>query len=156
MSTTTNTQSETPSDRYCMECRQVLPIGEFKAGPKRYLCKKHYNAKWHKAKMDKWEKRPEQKQTAIAWQVAYKDSKSVFQVKLNITPNQVLSLLQTCEVSPSTGVRLLPLDPKEPLSEKNYCLTSLDARKVMCRIWKRFHCESEYRKTLEHYKITIK
>ena len=51
------------------------------------------------------------------------------------------------------GVRLLPLDPQKSLSLDNYCLTSLDIRKVMCRVWKRFHCTREYESALAHYQM---
>jgi hypothetical protein len=138
---------------YCMQCRDFLPIKQFKAGPKRWICRRHYNEKWHKVKMERWNKNPQQKRCNIMWQIAYKDSIIVFLLKIEITPAQVLILLQDHSIPMNTGVRLLPLDPKKPLSLDNYCLTSLDIRKVMCRVWKRFHCTSEYESALAHYQM---
>ena len=136
---------------YCMQCSDFLPIQQFKAGPKRWICKKHYNEKWHKVKMKRWNKCPEQRQCNIMWQVAYKDSATVFLLKIEITPAQVLMLLQDHTIPVDTSVRLVPLDPKKPLSLDNYCLASLAIRKVMCRVWKRFHCTSKYESALGHY-----
>jgi hypothetical protein len=100
--------------------------------------------------MDQWSKKPQQKQSNIMWQIAYKDSVTVFLLKIDITPAQVLMLLQDHAVHVNTGVRLLPLDPKKALSLDNYCLTSLAIRKVMCRVWKQFCCTSEYESALGH------
>jgi hypothetical protein len=79
---------------YCMQCRKFLPIKQFKAGPKRWICRRHYNEKWHKVKMERWNKNPQQKRCNIMWQIAYKDSVIVFLLKIEITPAQVLILLQ--------------------------------------------------------------
>ena len=138
---------------YCMQCRDFLPIQQFKAGPKRWICRRHYNEKWHKVKMERWNQNPQQKQCNVIWQIAYKDSITVFLLKIEISPAQVLILLQDHSIPMNTGVRLLPLDPNKPLSLENYCLTSLAIRKVMCRVWKQFHCTSEYESALGHYQM---
>ena len=127
-----------------MQCRDFLSIQQFKSGPKRWICKQHYNDRLHKAKMELWNKNPQQKQCNIIWQIAYKDSTTVFLQKIGISLSQLLTLLQDHAIPVDTGVRLVPLDPKKPLSLDNYCLTSLAIRKVMCRVWKRFHCTKEY------------
>ena len=136
---------------YCTKCRSFLPINKFKAGPKRWICKRHCGEKWHIAKMKLWDKYPQQKQASIAWQVAYRDSVTLFLLKIAITPAQVLLLLQDQNIPVETGVRLLPLDPKKPLSIDNCFLASLAIRKVMCRIWKQFRCTREYDSALSHY-----
>lgn len=131
---------------YCVQCHSFLPRDKFKPGPKRWICKRHYNEKWHKVKMELWNKNPQEKQASIVWQMAYKDSLAVFLLKINITPAQVLPLLD----SMNTAVRLLPLDPTKPLSLENCFLASLAIRKVACRVWKQFHCTSEYASALSH------
>ena len=138
---------------YCIHCREFLPVDQFKAGPKRWICRRHYNEKWHKVKMERWNQKPQQKQASIMWQVAYKDSVTVFLLKIAITPAQVLMLLQDYNIPMNTGVRLLPLDPKKPLSLDNCCLTSLAIRKVTSRVWKQFHCTREYDSALGHYQV---
>ena len=144
---------QTSTKWYCMQCRDFLPIQQFKTGPKRWICRRHYNEKWHKVKMEQWIKNPQQKQSNIMWQIAYKDSVTVFLLKIEITPAQVLILLQDHTIPINTDVRLLPLNPKKPLTLDNYCLTSLAIRKVMCRVWKRFCCTSEYEGALGHYGV---
>ena len=88
------------------------------------------------------DKKPQEKQANIIWQIAYRDSITVFQLKMNMTLAQVLRLLRDQDIK--EDVCLLPLDAKKPLSPENYFLASLAMRKVMCRIWKRFHCTSKY------------
>lgn len=132
---------------YCMQCRGFLPLDQFKSGPKRWVCRRHYNEKWHRVKTEQWKKDPLEKQANIIWQVAYRDSITVFQLKIEITQAQVLQLLQ--EHSISTNVRLLPLEPKRPLSMGNFILASLAIRKVMCRVWKQFECTTEYGRALD-------
>ena len=53
--------------------------------------------------MEKWNNNPQEKQANIAWQVAYKDSFTIFRLKLDITPAQVLLLLQDYNIR--TGAR---------------------------------------------------
>ena len=101
--------------------------------------------------MEKWNNNPQKKQANIAWQVAYKDSVTIFQLKMDITPAQVLLLLQDYNIG--TGARLIPFDPKKPLSLDNFILASLAIRKVMCRVWRQFHCTSEYNRALSHYQV---
>ena len=84
------------------------------------------------------------------WQVAYKDSATIFLLKIAITPAQVLLLLQDENIPIETNVRLLPLDPKKPLSVDNCFLASLAIRKVMCRVWKHSSCAREYESALSH------
>ena len=136
---------------YCMQCSDFLPINQFKAGPKRWVCRRHYNEKWHKVKMERWDKNPQEKQANIMWQMAYRDSIKVFLLKIEINPAQVLMLLQEHNIPIKTKVRLLLLDPKKPLSLDNYVLTTLAIRQVMCRVWKRSHCTREYASVLSHY-----
>jgi hypothetical protein len=136
---------------YCTICRSFLPIHKFKAGPKRWICKRHCGEKWVIAKMKLWDKYPQQKQARIAWQLAYRDSVTLFLLKIAITPAQVLLLLQDQNIPVKTGVRLLPLAPKMPLSIDNCFLASLAIRRVMCRIWKQFRCTREYDSAHSHY-----
>lgn len=140
-------------ERYCTECRSFLPVSEFKSGPKRWVCKRHYNERWHKAKMERWRQHPEEKQASITWQVAYRDSVCVFLSKIEITPAQVKKLLQDDDIPDNASTRLLPLNPTKPLCMENYLLVSLEIRKVLCRVWKQSHCISKYNEVLHHYEM---
>lgn len=138
---------------YCMKCSDFLPIEKFKAGTKRWICKMHYNEKWHKIKMEQWERYPENKQASITWQMAYRDSATVFRSKIKITPVHVLALLQENNIQTNIHVRLLPLIPIKPLSKENYLLVTSEIRKVLCRVWKQSHCIEKYSEALGHYNM---
>ena len=142
--------------RYCIECRHFLPVDQFKPGCRRNMCKRHYNERMHKAKMEKWVQRPQLRQSYIVWQIAYIDSIKVFDRKISIPPSRVLEILQHCAISCTDAVRLVPMEPLEPLSLDNFCLTSITNRKDMCNVWKRLHCRSTYTQFLDpQYKKTI-
>jgi hypothetical protein len=120
------------------------------------MCKRHYNERMHKAKMEKWVQRPQVRQSYIIWQIAYIDSIKVFDLKISIAPSRVLEILQQYAISSTDTVRLVPMDPLEPLSLDNFCLTSKTNRKDMCNIWKRLRCRSSYMQFLDpQYKKTI-
>lgn len=133
-----------PDMWYCMECRGFLAQDQFKSGPRRTICRKHYNEKWNRIQVDRWKSNPQKKAADITWQVAYRDSVVVFDAKIHMTQGQVLELLQTHQ----GPIRLLPLDPTKPLSVDNYVFAPLTTRKLMCGIWKKLKCVDDYRKAL--------
>jgi len=102
-------------------------------------------------KMELWKKRPQNKQANITWQIAYKDSVSVFLSKIEITPTQVLALLRDNDIILTAKVRLLPLNPTKPLSMENCWLVSLEIRKLICRVWKQSRCINQYNNVMGHY-----
>ena len=144
-----NLYVEMEDEWYCVQCRTFLPKDQFKSGPKRWICKRHYNEKWHTVRMQLWDKQPQERHANIIWQMAYRDSVTVFRLKIDITPAQLLLLLRDYNI---VDARLLPLDPTKPLSQDNCLLTSLAIRKVVCRVWKQFHCSTEYNSALSHYR----
>ena len=103
--------------------------------------------------MELWDKNPQEKQANIVWQVAYKDSVTIFLLKIAITPAQISVLLQDHNIPIETDVRLLPVDPKKSLSMDNCFLASLAIRKVMCQVWKTTHSTSQYESALSHYDV---
>ena len=145
-------EMESETSRYCMKCCAFLAVGKFKTGPKRWICRRHYNEKWNTVKMELWKKRPQIKQANITWQMAYKDSVSVFLSKIEITPSQVLALLHDNDTPINSKVRLLPLNPTKPLSMENCWLVSLEIRKVICRVWKQSRCINQYNNVMGHYR----
>ena len=144
-------EMESETSRYCMKCCAFLAVGKFKTGPKRWICRRHYNEKWNTVKMELWKKRPQNKQANITWQMAYKDSVSVFLSKIEITPAQVLALLRDNDIPLTAKVRLLPLNPTKPLAMENCWLVSLEIRKLICRVWKQSRCINQYNNVMGHY-----
>ena len=89
--------------------------------------------------MELWKKRPQNKQANITWQMAYKDSVSVFLSKIEITPTQVLALLRDDDIPLTAKVRLLPLNPTKPLAMENCWLVSLEIRKLFFAVFGNSH-----------------
>lgn len=129
---------------YCTDCADFLPVDQFKPGPKRWVCRKHYNQRWHRTKMELWTQEPQRKKAHLIWQIAYRDGVAVFRQKINISQAQVQDLMR----DHGPDQRLLPLDPTKPLSVDNYHVASLGTRKLMCRVWKGLGCAREYAKVL--------
>ena len=138
---------------YCMECQAFLPVDKFKPGPKRWVCKRHCNERWNKAKLERWREKPGEKRSSITWQIAYRDSLSVFFSKIDITPAQVKRLLLQDEDIVNASPRLLPFNPTKPLAMENYLFVSSEIRKVMCRVWKQSRCIHKYNEALRHYQM---
>ena len=130
-----------PTKRRCHACGGAQPLDQFKPGLKRYICRKHYNEKWHKAKAERWAKRPHEKQAHVVWQMAYRDCVKVFGLRIAITPAQVAKLSLD-------NTRLLPVDPTRALSLDNHRLVSTEARIRACRVWKRSRDAVEYARAI--------
>jgi hypothetical protein len=135
--------------RFCLHCKDFLPAAMFKSGARRTLCKTHFNKRMDQIKQQKWCEKPQQRQAKIVWQIAYIDSVKTFKMKIDITPAVVLAMLQQFKISLTTSVRLVPVDPALPLSDKNFCLTSIVNRKDMCGVWKQLNDQQSYSKFLD-------
>jgi hypothetical protein len=96
-----------------------------------------------KSKQQSWKANPRKREANVAWQVAYTDSKKIFDQKLNITPAQVLTILESVPAA-VRNVRLVPRDPREPLSMENYCLTTQKNRMDLANVWRKLKCKQTY------------
>jgi hypothetical protein len=135
---------ETDSTRFCIECKAFLPVHMFQNWCRRTICKTHYNEKMRLGKRQVWTENPQKRQASIVWQIAYTDSKKVYTQKLNITPAQVLVVLEGANVSTDNVVRLVPLDPCSSLSVDNFCLTSQKNRMDLANVWRKLRCKQSY------------
>ena len=132
------------STRFCIECKAFLPIHEFQHWCRRTICKTHYNERMRKGKQQAWTENPQKRQANIVWQIAYVDSRKIYNQKLNITPAQVLSILEESNISIDSVVRLTPLDPCKSLSMDNFCLTSQKNRMDLANVWRKLKCKKTY------------
>ena len=131
-------------NRFCLDCKMFLPNDRFKPGSRRTLCRIHYNERMCNIKAQRWEEKPQERQTRIIWQVSYIDSIKIFKQKIKITPAALLGLMQDLKIPATASVRLVPVDPLEPLSTDNFCLTSPTNRKDMCTVWRRSQSKHDY------------
>jgi hypothetical protein len=135
--------------RFCHCCKVFLPHALFKPGGRRTLCRMHFNERIRKIKLQNWNDVPQERQAKNVWMAAYVDSSKIFKRKINITPVVVLDLLQQLDIPLDESVRLLPIDPYQPLSAQNFCLTTPTNRKDMCVVWKRMQDKQSYSMFLE-------
>jgi hypothetical protein len=130
--------------RFCLDCKSFLPNERFKLGSRRTICKMHYNQRMVAIQAHRWVERPQERHAKIIWQVSYIDSIKTFKQKINLTPSALFCLLRDLKITETASVRLVPVNPFEPLSTKNFCLTSTTNRKDMCNVWKRLQCKKTY------------
>ena len=109
-------------------------MDQFKPGLKRSFCKFHYNIKHNETKRQRWSEDPRTRKASIIWQMAFMDSRRVFNVKLSIKPSEVQEIVSSCELT--DDVRMLPLDPLAPLSTSNFCVTTTQTRREICSAWR--------------------
>ncbi len=137
-------QEDPDSTRFCIECKTFLPTHQFQNWCRRTICKMHYNERMRLGKRQSWAENPQKRQANVVWQIAYADSKKVYDQKLNITPAQVLSILSSADITVDSVVRLIPLDPCKELSMDNYCLTSQKNRMDLASVWRKLKCKTTY------------
>ena len=132
--------------RFCIECKAFLPLHLFQPWCRRTVCKTHYNERMRLGKQLAWVKNPQKRQANIVWQIAYSDSRKVYDQKLNITPAEVLDVLKGSNILTDSVVRLVPLDPCRSLSMDNFCLTSQKNRTDLASVWRKLKCKQSYDK----------
>ena len=133
------TSATTPMDptpqekRLCILCKEFLTLDQFKPGVKKF-CKFHYNIRHNETKRQRWSEDPRTRKASIIWQMAFMDSRRVFNIKLSIKPSEVQEIVASCELT--DDVRMLPLDPLAPLSTSNFCVTTTQTRREICSAWR--------------------
>ena len=130
--------------RFCVECREFLDKKQFAAENHRTLCRVHANQMAKQSRLRKWVQDPLVRKAHELWQVAYADSSRTFKVMCGISQGCVLALLQRHQFSFSDELRLVPVNPTEPVSINNYCFTSIQNKTDMCRVWRKLHCVRDY------------
>jgi hypothetical protein len=135
---------ESDLTRFCIECKEFLPLHLFQPWCRRTICQAHYNERTRIGKQQSWKANPRKREANVAWQVAYTDSKKIFDQKLNITPAQVLTILESANTPTRSNVRLVPRDPREPLSMENFCLTTQKNRMDLANVWRKLKCKKTY------------
>jgi len=137
-------QEEDNSSRFCIECKAFLPIHKFQHWCRRTICKEHYNERMRMGKQQAWAENPQKRQANVVWQIAYVDSRKIYKQKINITPAQVLSIMEEHNIATDSVVRLIPRDPCVSLSIENYCLTSQKNRMDVSSVWRKLGCKQTY------------
>ena len=123
---------------HCTECNELTMSKKSK------LCRKHSNIKSKESRLKKWRENPLVQKAHEIWQIAYADSARTFKVSCGISQGVVYVLLVRHNIS-NGDTRLVPLDPMEPLSLKNYCFTSTANKNDMCRAWRLLQSPKDYR-----------
>mmetsp|Transcript_36177 Transcript_36177/g.91010 ORF Transcript_36177/g.91010 Transcript_36177/m.91010 type:complete len:128 (-) Transcript_36177:102-485(-) len=106
--------------RFCRDCNEFKPIGEFPAGKRRYQCRKHVEERCRQ-----WRRRAgvSKKVLAKVWHAAYMDARAVFQRKVTMLSQAgVARLFAEDGVEPSAEFRALPVNPDEAISPDNAIL----------------------------------
>ncbi len=134
------------SSRFCLDCKEFLPLDHFQHWCRRTICTKHYNERTRLGRKQECSENPLKRQANVVWQIAYVDGRKIYKQKINITPAQVLSLLESHKISADDVVRLVPRDPCKALAIDNFCLTSPINRIDMSRLWKKLGCKQSYDK----------
>ena len=134
------------SNRFCLDCKEFLPLDHFQHWCRRTICTKHYNERTRLGRKQECSENPLKKHANVVWQIAYVDCRKIYKQKINITPSQVLSLLENHKITTDNIVRLVPRDPCKALAMDNFCMTSPTNRIDMSRLWKKLGCKQSYEK----------
>ena len=85
----------------------------------------------------------------MLWHYSYMDSKSVFQNKAGVTQGDIKEACEEAGTTPSPDLRMVPVDPTQPMSRKNCALVTVKARAILAKIWRHSEDGSMYRVVLE-------
>ncbi len=129
-----------PKEYFCTDCKAFLSETLFSKCGSKTRCAFHYNK--HRLPLKRLS--PTTKKNSIIWQVAHNDAKRKFNNIIKLNSTDVRNILSRCNIQPDQQVRLLPLDPLQPISPTNFCITSLPARKEIVSFWLRTHCLDGY------------
>mmetsp|Transcript_16956 Transcript_16956/g.40825 ORF Transcript_16956/g.40825 Transcript_16956/m.40825 type:complete len:178 (-) Transcript_16956:63-596(-) len=106
--------------RFCRDCNEFKPIGEFPKGKRRYQCRKHVEER-----CKQWRRRAGVSKNVLAkvWHAAYMDARAVFQRKVTkLSQADVAKVFAEKGVEPSAEFRAVPVNPDEPISPENAIL----------------------------------
>ena len=135
--------------RYCVKCKSFLEQSKFVMAKNRNTCREHINKQHAQYQIERWKKHPMERKAHTIWQIAYLDCRKTFQIKMKLGLKQVLKLLESKEFGLENDVRFVPLDPLEPLSISNFCMTNAATRFDLCFMWRRVHCAEDYKACFE-------
>lgn len=85
------------------------------------------------------------------WNLAYSDSKNIFGFPAsgNLAGQPVMhELCRRQGIVPSTGVRIVPINPHEPMLEGNIAAVDKEGRMMLVTIWRNGRKEEVYRQAL--------
>mmetsp|Transcript_32303 Transcript_32303/g.75210 ORF Transcript_32303/g.75210 Transcript_32303/m.75210 type:complete len:154 (-) Transcript_32303:15-476(-) len=119
--------------RFCRDCNEFKPIGEFPKGKRRYQCRKHVEER-----CKQWRRKAgvSKKVLARVWHAAYMDARAVFQRKVTkLSQADVAKLFAEDGIEPAVSFRALPVDPSAVISADNAILVSMDERRRLVREW---------------------
>jgi hypothetical protein len=85
----------------------------------------------------------------MLWHYSYMDSKSVFQNKAGVTQGDIKEACEEAGTTPSPDLRMVPVDPTQPMSRKNCALVTVKARAILAKIWRHSKDSDMYRVVLE-------
>lgn len=130
--------------RLCIVCKEFLPLDKFKQDVVRSVCRFHYNEHTREMRHRMSKENPRRLQSTTIWQMAFIDAQKVFGTPLEMSPAEVRALLENNSIAVDCNARLVPVDPCKPISMENYCLTTSDTRREMCKAWKNLRLKPIY------------
>lgn len=142
--------------RWCKNCRTFLPLENFPLGRRSYQCKLHT---WPiaKARRDKcFSLQPQKLGLWRMWHYAYLDSKAVFLCSgWSLMQDDIQKLCDKTAVMPSNQLRVVPLNPRSPLTTGNIAVVSRLGRTLLVKIWKVSKDVDMYVSALKLQQLTI-
>jgi len=133
-----------PSLRYCVHCESFLALDAFMPNGSRTICRAHFYKLKEESKNKRWAKRPILRKAHTVWQHAYIASRKTFQVKLDMSFAFVLELIDRSNKGLRDNVRIIPMDPLQPISKSNFWLTDTKTKIYMCALWRKVRSQKDY------------
>ena len=123
---------ETEVMRFCRICNDHIPISDFPAGQKRFVCKKHFAIQNSAKCQENRLKIPGKINAERAWNMCYRDSKKFPNINMNLTQQEIIQILLQVDPFFKTRLIILPLNPSIDISKDNVVvLNNIDRKKLM-------------------------
>jgi hypothetical protein len=121
---------------WCKKCENFLSLDRFPGRKRQHECRLHRKPKIM-IERQKMFKDPSRLGLWRMWHYIYLDSKTVFgHEKLGIFQEHIKKNCLKNSIKPSVESRILPTDPRSPITEDNISLVDRIGRMVLTNTWK--------------------
>ena len=132
--------------RFCRHCDKYIPEEAFNGnGPRRYLCNEHLKKHTSLLRLSD----PIRKAITLLKQRAWADLRWFNQTRIEISARQLEDMLNEDQIDTPANWALIPINPKNPISQKNVKIVNNDARKRIVAAWRHGNNPQIYKDVLE-------
>ena len=123
--------------RWCKGCKDFRPVTEFSTTRRSFECRIHASASQKSRRNKSFASNPVKNELWHMWQNVYADSRSVFLKEgWCLAQHAIQVLCEKNNIKPSSSLRLVPINPKKPITRDNVLIVSRATRTLLTKMWK--------------------